>query len=54
MKILKTYIKINLVSNFIKFFKSLAYDFIFFNKKLNRIFQFFVNYQRLIFFIYKN
>lgn len=54
MKISKTYIEINLVNNFIKSFKSLAYALIFFDKKTDRIFQLYINYQRLNIFIYKN
>ena len=44
LKILKTYIKINLANNFICFFKFLARVPIFFNWKSDKNFCFFINY----------
>ena len=44
---MKTYIKINLVNNFIKPFKSTANTFILFNKKLDGSFRLCVDYKGL-------
>ena len=44
LKMLKTYIKTNLVNNFIQSFKTLVKIFIFFNQKLNKSFYFYIDY----------
>ena len=54
LKILKTYIKINLANNFIYLFKFLARALILFDKKPDRNFCFYVDYQALNNIIIKN
>ena len=54
LKILKTYIKNNLVNGFFKPSKSFAGTFIFFNKKLNKSLQLCLDYQGLNNLIIKN
>lgn len=44
LEILKTYIKTNLVNDFIRYSKSLARALIFFDKKLDRSFQLCIDY----------
>ena len=44
LETLMIYIKTNLINGFIRLFKSLARAFIFFDRKLNRSFCFYVNY----------
>ena len=54
LETLKIYIKTNLANKFIKLSKSSIRDFIFFDKKPDRKFQFYIDYQRLNNLIIKN
>ena len=47
LETLKTYIKTNLANDFTRLSKSLARTFILFDRKLNKSFHFYVNYQGL-------
>ena len=54
LETLKIYIKINLVNNFICFFKSPIGALIFFDQKPNKSFRLYMDYQSLNNFIIKN